>query len=545
MQKLISILKNKVFINCKKIYGQIGILEILFLLQIGLELITPRLYSYFFDDVIAKKSIENLRYLIGGYCLLYLMSFIVGIILKETFFRFRKSIVVNTRLAVWKKIEQLPYDKYISNNNSEWRSRIDSDSENVFTYFFGNIVELPILVAKMVLIIIVIFLKCYWLTLIMVPFIFFVLEVQKKVEATSYSIYQKLREKKNVHTQWLYDVLPNYQDIKVNNLHKKFTREYLRQRHEIVKMENERSLKSFMPNFIFFEHFNTLYMDKIVLYALCGIVLLKYGNTSVGEVLAYMSYYSSLAASLKLYNQKVIFNKGMEPAVEKVCELFYEEEYVDYLKYDSNSEYIIKFDNVSFGYADKKIINDFVLDIKKGEKIRLLGKSGAGKSTIIKLLLGFYNPSKGNVVVAFKNYDEYSKKIGVIFQEPVLYNCSIKDNLKRSCADVNDGEIESVCRMVGIHDYICSLENKYDSIVGENGVLLSGGQKQLLQLAKLLLKNPEIIILDESTSAMDAENEVLINRVLEEFMKDKTCIVISHRKMSDVGFSRTIVLENA
>ena len=174
------------------------------------------------------------------------------------------------------------------------------------------------------------------------------------------------------------------------------------------------------------------------------------------------------------------------------------------------------------------------LKIKQGETFALVGPSGGGKTTICHLIPGFYKVSAGQIFIDGKNIDGFTleslrRNIGIVQQDVYLFNASIKENILYGRADATDEEIIEAAKRANIHDYITTLENGYDTQIGERGVKLSGGQKQRLSIARVFLKNPPILILDEATSALDNATEILIQSALDVLARGRTTIVVAHR----------------
>jgi ABC-type multidrug transport system fused ATPase/permease subunit len=169
-----------------------------------------------------------------------------------------------------------------------------------------------------------------------------------------------------------------------------------------------------------------------------------------------------------------------------------------------------------------------------GQKVALVGPSGSGKSTISNLLLRFYDISEGRITIdgidtRKYTYDSLRNNIGVVLQEPFLFSGSIRDNIAYANKDATNKAIEHAAAMANVDEFVFDLEDKYDTIIGENGASLSGGQKQRLAIARAILKDPSILILDEATSALDTVSEYLVQRALDNLMKDRTTIIIAHR----------------
>ena len=200
-------------------------------------------------------------------------------------------------------------------------------------------------------------------------------------------------------------------------------------------------------------------------------------------------------------------------------------------------EGVIEFKNVSFSYdVTKEVLHNVDLRLEKGQKLALVGPSGGGKTTLCHLLPGFYKLEEGNGEILIDGQDmktltleSIRKNIGIVQQDVFLFVGTIKENILYGRPDATDEEVFEAARRANIHDYIMTLENGYDTEIGERGVKLSGGQKQRLSIARVFLKDPAILILDEATSALDNTTEVLIQQALDELCKGRTTLVVAHR----------------
>jgi ATP-binding cassette subfamily B protein len=195
----------------------------------------------------------------------------------------------------------------------------------------------------------------------------------------------------------------------------------------------------------------------------------------------------------------------------------------------------IEFSNLTFKYPKgEQVLTDFNLKINPKTKIALVGRTGSGKSTIASLIYRFYEPTKGQILFDNKDYLDLPQSyirsnIGFILQEALLFDDSIINNIRYGKQDATLEEVEEVCKKIGLDEFILKMPQKYDTKVGEGGLLLSNGQKQLIAFARVLLKNPDIVILDEATSSIDSKTEQLIQNCINNQFKDKTCIFIAHR----------------
>lgn len=195
----------------------------------------------------------------------------------------------------------------------------------------------------------------------------------------------------------------------------------------------------------------------------------------------------------------------------------------------------IRLEGVTYGYEEgKDVLDDVTLDIGKGKKFALVGPSGGGKTTICHLIPNFYKVESGRILLDGQDIrsitmESLRRNIGIVQQDIYLFNASIRDNILYGRLDATDEQVIEAAKRANIHDYIMTLENGYDTIIGERGVRLSGGQKQRLSIARVFLKDPAILILDEATSALDNTTEILIQSALDELCEGRTTLVVAHR----------------
>ena len=209
----------------------------------------------------------------------------------------------------------------------------------------------------------------------------------------------------------------------------------------------------------------------------------------------------------------------------------------------------IEFDHVDFFYDDSKpVLTDFSLKVRPGETIALVGPTGGGKSTIVNLLCRFYEPKRGVIRINGQDYTRLTlhaiqSRIGVVLQTPHLFSGSIRENIRYGRLDASDEEVERAATLAGAHDFIITLEKGYGSEVGESGNLLSTGQKQLISLARAILAQPEIFIMDEATSSVDTLTEALIQKGMVNLMQGRTSFIIAHRLSTIRRANRILVIE--
>ncbi len=213
----------------------------------------------------------------------------------------------------------------------------------------------------------------------------------------------------------------------------------------------------------------------------------------------------------------------------------------------SNGE--IRFDNVSFGYNDQLVLKDIDVTITPDSKVALVGESGEGKTTLTNLLLRLYEPQKGAITIdgqdiQFVTQRSLREQIGVVFQEPALFSGTIFENISYADPKATKDAVVAAAKAANAHDFIAKLEQGYDTEIGERGLRLSGGQKQRIAIARALLKDAPILVLDEATSSLDSRSELMVQEALERLMKGRTTIIIAHRLSTIQRVDQIITLKN-
>ena len=230
--------------------------------------------------------------------------------------------------------------------------------------------------------------------------------------------------------------------------------------------------------------------------------------------------------------------QSMIAAAERIFEFLEEPEEIDTAKGKINTEKLkgnVEFKNVKFGYEpEKTVINDFSAKIKEGQKIAIVGPTGAGKTTMVKLLMRFYDVTSGEILVDghnIKDFDrgELRKMFGMVLQDTWLFSGTVKDNIKYSKENATDDEVVEAAKAAHVHHFIKTLSKGYNSVINEESSNVSAGQKQLLTIARVILADPKILILDEATSSIDTRTEIQIQDAMDNLMKGRTSFIIAHR----------------
>ena len=258
----------------------------------------------------------------------------------------------------------------------------------------------------------------------------------------------------------------------------------------------------------------------------------------MGDIQSFIQYVRSFTQPIQQIAQVANMLQMTAAASERVFEFLEEEEEDQTVEHPvsvENLEGNVSFDHVHFGYnADKIIVNDFSAEVKEGQKIAIVGPTGAGKTTMIKLLMRFYDVNSGAIKIDGHdvrdfNRSELREMFGMVLQDTWLFNGSIRDNIKYGKLDATDEEVIQAAKAAHVHQFVKTLPGGYDMELNEEANNVSQGQKQLLTIARAILADPKILILDEATSSVDTRTEVLIQKAMDNLMKGRTSFVIAHR----------------
>ena len=358
---------------------------------------------------------------------------------------------------------------------------------------------------------------------------------------------RRMNESDNMVSSKLVDSLLNYETVKYfNNEEHEFNRlnDSLKE-YEVAAVENEFSLS-------YLNIAQTLIiMTGITLMLGMSVFDIKEGIISIGGFVVINAYMFQLYQPLNFFGTVYRSIRQSLTDMENLFSLWGEKPYENNqettLKDTENAS--IRFDNVSFDYDVRRtIIKDISFEVPNGKKVAIVGPTGAGKSTISRLLFRFYNPKSGSIYVNDQNIKDISQQslrkiIGVVPQDTVLFNETIYYNILYGDPQASEKEIYAAARSADIHDFIQELPDGYNTLVGERGLKLSGGEKQRVAIARAILKKPSIFFFDEATSALDSTTEKEIQKNLELISKNKTTLVIAHRLSTAADAHNIIVLD--
>lgn len=275
-----------------------------------------------------------------------------------------------------------------------------------------------------------------------------------------------------------------------------------------------------------------------VAVAILGVFFAIQNKISVGDIQSFIQYTRSFTQPLAQIAQISNMLQSIAASSERVFEFLEEEEEVQFADNPESIENIegnVEFRNVKFGYyPDKTIINNFSLKVNEGKKVAIVGPTGAGKSTIIKILMRFYDINNGDILIDGKSIYNFNRRdlrklFGMVLQETWLFNGSIKENIRYGNLDASDEEVHNAAESAEADEFISTFHEGYDMILNEEVSNVSQGQKQLLTIARAILKDPKILILDEATSSVDTRTELKIQKAMDTLMEGRTSFIIAHR----------------
>jgi len=329
------------------------------------------------------------------------------------------------------------------------------------------------------------------------------------------------------------------------------------QKKELFKFEqNNKKFKDYSVETIKYQtllmNFSKIFLGILVLIILyIGGRQVIDGKLNIGTLIAFLTYATMVSMPLFMLNNVIMTFIQADASFKRVSEILQnlgETIEKPNAVVPDNIRGEIIFENVSFKYSETPVLDNITFQVNPGEKIAILGTTGSGKSTLISLIPRYYDPTSGEIKLDGIDLREYQIKglrmnIGVVSQEIFLFTNSIKDNIRFGKEDATDEEVIQAAKSANIHDFIMNLPDGYNTIIGERGVQLSGGQKQRLAIARALIVNPKILILDDSTSAVDVETERKIQEALSKLMENRTAFIITQRLSTIRNVDRIMILD--
>ncbi len=512
-------------------------------------LVLPASTKFLIDDVIGKRHVGLLLPLIGAVLLATLVQAVTSFALTQSLSKAAQKLIAELRRRVQEHVGRLPVAYYDANKAGALVSRIMSDVEGVRNLIGTGLVEFAggLLTAAIALVVLVRISPL--MTAVAFTFLILVGLALRKALGTIRPIFRE-RAKINAEvTGRLTESLGGVRVVKGYHAeareHEVFSRGVQRLLDNVLRTLTVMSMMSFS---------STALLGVVgALVMFLGARQVLAGALTLGGFFTYTMFLGFLVAPLfqvvGIGTQLTEAIAGLERTQEVLRERPEDDDPRRTLALPA-IEGNIEFQEVSFAYeADRTVLRDVSFASRPGTVTALVGSSGAGKSTIIGLLAAFYVPQRGRVLVdgvdlATVRLDSYRNRLGVVLQDSFLFDGTIRENVSFSLPGATEKQILDACRIARVDEFTERFPHKYDTVIGERGVKLSGGQRQRVSIARAILVNPRILILDEATSSLDSESEQLIQEGLAYLMRGRTTFVIAHRLSTIRRADQILVVEN-
>lgn len=466
-----------------------------------------------------------------------------------------KRGIARVEKQVFKKALRLPYDYYENHHSGDFMSKLVYDMEKAGDIYGSRFRRLADACLTTVIYMIPMLFLNWELTLCLFAVSGMALIINSVFVKPMKKMGGRLSEKNSILTEKITNILAGMETTKIFLTGKQLLNEYDVANEESAKVQKKTNVMTAV-----LESFNSLF-DLLSSLAFLGIGVwfISKGKTDLGELAAIYAIYGHFRYVVLEIGKYIPQMMNCIANAEKIRQFMELEEEPVRLSYEEmfskdDEAMMIGAKDVSFSYnGERTILDQFSLNVKKGEFVALTGKSGCGKSTLAKLLLCFYRASGGSFIIDGEDYGKLSlreirDRIGYVPQEPYLFQVSIAENIayglsKKNPQDVAMEDIVNAAKAANAHDFIMKLPEGYDTIPGERGNTLSGGEKQRIAIARAVLKNSPVLLLDEATSALDNESERLVNEAIERLCENRTTLMIAHRASTIARADRVIAME--
>lgn len=476
------------------------------------------------------KIASILLTLLGLYLLSALFSLIQGFtmtgVTQKLTYKLRNDIVV--------KINKLPMKYFDKRTNGEVLSVITNDIDTLSQNLNQSITQIITSICTLIGILIMMFSISWEMTLVSLVILPLTVIIVSKIVGKSQKYFTAQQDYlANVNGQ-VEEVYGGHTIVKAFNGEEDAIEEFSKANNELYKS----GWKSQFLSGLMHPIMNFIGNIGYVLVAILGGYLAIKGRITVGNIQSFIQYNKQFTQPINQIAQVSGMLQSMVAAAERVFIFLDEKEEEQTTVSNISTENLkgnVTFDHVHFGYdEDRVIINDFCANIKDGQKIAIVGPTGAGKTTIVKLLMRFYDVNSGAILIDghnIKDFDrgELRKMFGMVLQDTWLFGGTVRDNIKYSNEDATDDQVIEAAKSAHVHHFIKTLPKAYNMVINEESSNISAGQKQLLTIARVILSDPKILILDEATSSIDTRTEQQIQSAMDNLMKGRTSFIIAHR----------------
>ncbi len=523
------------------------IVVIMVILSTVATILGPALISIAIDKFIAFGQIQNLKKLLLLLGIIYLLAALFNYLSGYIMVLISEAVLFNLRKDLFNHLERLSLSFFDKNKRGDLMSRFTNDISVINDTLNGAVIQMinSVLIIIGVTIIMFVLNPVLALTTILtIPlFIFFVLGISKKTKKY-YKRRQNSLGKLNAYAE---ERISGIKVVKSFGKEKETVLSFKEYNHNFKKDSIKASLYSGLVMPI---NIATTNLGNVVIIMVGAIMVVK-GKATIGNILAFLTYSRMFRRPI---SQLATIYSSIQASIagaERIFDIIDQEIEVKNVKQPLSLETIkgeVEFQKVNFGYDKELVLKDIDLKVKPGQNIALVGPTGAGKTTIINLLSRFYDLNSGVILIDGKdiskvNKADLRKKIGIVLQDTYLFKGTVFDNIKYSKEDATLEEVIEVCKKAQAHSFIRRLPDGYYSLVEEEGVNFSQGQRQLISIARALLANHEILILDEATSNVDTRTEMAIQLGMKKLMKGKTSFVIAHRLSTIQKADKILVID--
>ena len=468
--------------------------------------------------------------LLGLYVISAIFSYIQGFIMSGI----SQKVSYKLRKAISEKINRMPLKYFDSKTHGEVLSRVTNDIDTLsqnLNQSLSQVISSTTTIIGVLIMMLSISVQMTLVSLIMLPISMILIMLVVKKSQKYFKQQQEYLGHVNGQVEEVYG---GHNIVKAFNKENDVIEEFNKLNEELYNSAWKSQFLSgmMMPIMSFIGNLG------YVLISIMGGYLAIKKTIEVGDILSFTQYVRNFTQPLSQTAQIANVMQSMAAAAERTFEFLNEDEEVQFAENPVNPSEIkgeVSFENVHFGYTeDKTIINDFSVDIKQGQKVAIVGPTGAGKTTIVKLLMRFYDINSGTIKIDGRDINDFNRGdlrsiFGMVLQDTWLFNGSIIDILRYSKLDASDEEVIKAAKLAHVDNFVKTLPDGYNMELNEEANNISQGQKQLLTIARAILADPKILILDEATSSVDTRTEVLIQKAMENLMEGRTSFIIAHR----------------